>query len=214
MGPTGLPYECDGEASATSWRVGASGGAFRSTIAFDDNQEVDVEQATLSAIVGYQLSPKTGLVASVGAIVGGEVDHGNTTGDVGGGVLGAVTVTYLPFYETESRPFILGSFTFGYSRTSAVSDDGMRHDWTATDARLGLMLGKTFAERYVPFVSARAFGGPVSWTLGGDEVTGSDIYHYTLGLGGSYRIPGKLDIFVEVLGLGEQSASAGMSLPL
>ena len=35
---------------------------------------------------------------------------------------------------------------------------------------------------------------------------------YTVGAGASYRIPGKLDLFVEALALGEQSASAGASL--
>ena len=180
---------------------------------FEDDTEVDLEQASVSAIVGYQVSTKTGLVASVGAILGGTVDH-TSSEDVGKGILGSVTATYLPFFETETRPFILGSFTLGHSRTTAVSDDGMRHDWTAFDGRFGLMVGKTFAERYVPFITARGFAGPVSWTLGGNEVSGSDVYHYTVGVGGSFRIPGKLDLFAEVLPVGEKSASFGMSLPL
>jgi hypothetical protein len=208
-----LPYECDGDASETKWRVGVSGGAFQTTVKFEDDTEVDVEQASISAIVGYQLSAKTGLVGSVGAILGGTVDH-TTSENVGKGFLGSATVTYLPFYETETRPFIVGSFTFGHSRTTAVSDDGMRHDWTAFDGRIGMMVGKTFAERYVPFVSARGFAGPVSWTLGGNKMSGSDVYHYSVGLGASYRIPGKLDFFAEILPVGEKSASLGMSLPL
>lgn len=213
MGPTGLPYECDGDSSESKWRVGASGGAFQTTIEFEGDTRVDLEQASVSAILGYQVSTRVGLVASLGAILAGEVDVSSSE-DMGKGVLGSLTATYLPFYETETRPFILGSFTLGHSRTSAVSDDGRRHDWTAVDGRLGLMVGKTFAERYVPFVVARAFAGPVSWTLGGEDVYGGDVYHYTVGVGASYRIPGTLDLFAEVLALGERSASFGMSLPL
>ncbi len=213
MGPTGLPYECDGESSASKWRVGASGGAFRSTISFEDDTEVDIEQASVSAIVGYQSTTKLGFVASVGAILGGKVEHASTE-DFDKGFLGSGTVTYLPLFETETRPFIMGSFTIGYSRTKAVSDDGMSHAWSATDARLGLLVGKTFAERYAPFVAARGFAGPVSWTVGGEDAVGSDVYHYAVGAGASYRIPGKLDFFAEVIALGEQSASLGMSMPL
>jgi hypothetical protein len=207
-----LPYECDGDSSEKKWRAGASGGGFSTTVVFEGDQEVDVQQATISAIVGYQLSTHTGLVASAGAILGGTVDS-SSEGDVGKGVTASVTATFLPFFETESRPFILGSVTLGHSRTTAVSDDGMSHDWTATDARLGIMVGKTFAERIVPFVAARGFAGPVFWTLGGEEVGGSDLYHYAVGGGMSYRIPGKLDIFAEAMGLGEKSASLGASLP-
>jgi hypothetical protein len=136
------------------------------------------------------------------------VDH-TTEGDVGAGFLGSLTATYLPLFESERRPFLLTTLTAGYARTSAVSDDNMRYRWSAGDLRLGVMLGKTFFDRLIPFATARLFGGPVSWKLGGEDVVGSDIYHYTVGLGTTYRIPGKLDIFVEALGLGEQSARIG-----
>jgi hypothetical protein len=206
-----LPYECDGDSSEKNWRAGASGGGFRTTVVFEGT-EVDVEQVTVSAILGYQVSTSVGLVASVGAILGGSVDT-TIEGDVGKGVVGSVTATFLPFFETESRPFILGSLTLGHSRTTAVSDDNMSYDWTATDMRLGIMVGKTFAESFVPFAAARAFAGPVSWRLGGQDVSGSDKYHYAVGIGSSYRIPGKLDVFMEVIALGEQSASVGVSAP-
>jgi hypothetical protein len=88
----------------------------------------------------------------------------------------------------------------------------MRYDWIAYDVRAGVMVGKTIGERFVPFASARAYGGPVDWKLGGEDVIGSDKYHYTVGLGATYRIPGKVSLFAEVLGLGEKSASLGGSV--
>ena len=206
-----MPYECDGDSSSNKWRAGASGGAFSTTIVFDGDQNVDIEQASVSATLGYQVSTRWGVVASAGGILGGTVNHG-VDGDIGSGVVASLSGTYLALYESEKRPFVLGSLTIGHSRTSAVSDDTMRHDWIAYDLRAGIMVGKTIGERFVPFASARAFGGPVDWKLGGEDVIGSDKYHYTLGLGASYRIPGKIDFFAEVLGLGEKSASLGGSV--
>tara|TARA_R110002096_G_scaffold436051_2_gene666279 strand:- start:23283 stop:23786 length:504 start_codon:yes stop_codon:yes gene_type:complete len=165
----------------------------------------------VSATLGYQVSTRWGVVGSVGGILGGTVNHG-TDGDMGSGVVASISGTYLALFETEKRPFVLGTLTFGHSRTSAVSDDNLRYDWTAYDVRAGVMLGKTFAQRFVPFASARAFGGPVDWKLGGEDVIGSDKYHYTVGLGMNYQIPGKASLFAEVLGLGEKSASVGGSI--
>ncbi len=178
---------------------------------FDNDREVDLEQASISALLGYQVSTRVGVVASAGAILGGSVNHG-AEGDVGMGVMASISASYLALYETEWRPFVLGSLTIGYSRTSAVSDDNARHTWTASDLRPGLMVGKTIAQRFVPFVAARVFGGPVKWKLGGESVTGSDKYHYTVGGGITYRIPGTLDLFVEAMGLGEKSGSLGVSV--
>ncbi len=193
--------------------MGVSAGAFRTTIAFDD-VDIDLEQASVSAILGYQISDRVGLVATAGVILGGSVEHvSGISGDVGSGFVTSLSATYIPVYETESRPFLLGTFTLGVSRTTAESDNGISEDWTAADARLGIMVGKTFAERFVPFVAARVFGGPVNWRLAGQDVIGSDIHHYTVGAGASYRIPGKLSIFAEALPLGEQSLNVGASVP-
>ncbi len=188
-----------------------SGGAFSTTIGFDNDQDVDIEQSSVSATVGYQLSTRWGVVGSLGGILGGTVTT-DVEGDIGTGITGSISGTYLAMYEGEKKPFILGSLTFGSSRTSVVSDDTMEHTWQAFDLRAGCMVGKTFAERFVPFASARVFGGPVLWTLGGEDVIGSDIYKYTLGAGFTYRIPGTFSIFVEALPVGEQSASLGASM--
>lgn len=203
-----MPYECDGDSGQTSWRAGGSAGAFSTTIVFEGDQEVDVEQASVSATLGYQVSTRTGIVGTAGGILGGTVDYG-AEGDVGTGVVASIGVSYLALFESESRPFVLGSLTLGHSRTSAVSDDMERHDWTAYDLRAGIMVGKTFAERFVPFATARVFAGPASWRLGGQDVLGGDKYHYTVGAGATYRIPGKLDFFAQALGLGEKSVSVG-----
>jgi len=181
----------------------------RSTVKLD-GQEVDFEQLSTSATFGWQASPRLGLVASLGSLVAGSVDV-SMGGDFGVGALASVSVTALALFETARRPFLLASFTVGGVTAKAQSDDGQDHRWTAFDMRLGLMVGKTFADRFVPFITARAFAGPVSWRLGGRDVTGSDIYKYTVGGGLTIRVPGTLDVFAEALPLGARSLSIGGS---
>ena len=55
----------------------------------------------------------------------------------------------------------------------------------AFDLRGGVTVGKTFAERWVPYASVRAFAGPVMWHRAGEDVTGGDRYHVTAGAGRS-----------------------------
>jgi len=202
-----LPYECDGDDNERRWRAGASAGGFRTTIDFGD-QKVDIEQVTASAALGWQRSPRWGLVLSVGGILGGSVAT-DAERDVGTGFMGSVTGTWLPVFETDRRPFLLASLTFGGAITTAESDDAMSRRWSALDLRAGLMVGKTLADRFVPFAAVRGFVGPVSWRLGGQDVTGTDVHKYSVGAGVTLRIPGVLDVFGEILPLGEQSASVG-----
>jgi len=81
----------------------------------------------------------------------------------------------------------------------------------AGDARLAAMIGKSFGP-VVPFLGARAFGGPVSWRLAGQSVMGGDAHHYAVGAGLSVRLPARLELFAEAMPLGERSATAGVSV--
>lgn len=83
----------------------------------------------------------------------------------------------------------------------------------AVDFRLGVMAGRTFGA-VSPYVLARGFGGPVSWTLDGMDVSGTDTHHYQVGAGASFATDGGLAVSLDVSALGEQAASLGMSLRL
>ncbi len=172
---------------------------------------MDVEQLTATASLGWQVSPPWGLVLSVGGILGGNVSV-DMERDVGAGFIGSLTGTWLPVFETARRPFVLASLTFGGATTTAQSDDGEFHRWTAFDLRAGLMVGKTLADYFVPFAAVRGFAGPVSWKIGGEDVTGGDVHHYAVGAGLALRIPGRFDLFGELLPLGEQSVNLGGTL--
>ncbi|HEX4417198.1 MAG TPA: hypothetical protein VH165_04825 [Kofleriaceae bacterium] len=101
--------------------------------------------------------------------------------------------------------------TAGASVVRGPSDDEMTHTWLAFDLRGGVMVGKTFADRWVPYVAARGFGGPVYWQHAGAAVTGDDRYHVTLGGGLIVRLPASLDVTLEAMPLGERSAALGVT---
>ena len=61
---------------------------------------------------------------------------------------------------------------------------------------------------------ARGFGGPVSWTLDGESVTGTDTSKFQLGAGANVALPGELSMQLDVAALGERSISLGASYRL
>lgn len=182
----------------------------RTTIEFGD-REVELEQVSASAMLGWQASPRWGLVVALGGIVDGEVTT-DMARDVGAGFVGSATATWLPVFETARRPFLLATLSFSGATTTAESDDGEAHRWTAFDLRLGALVGKTFADRFTPFLAGRVFAGPVSWRVGGESEIGGDAHKYAIGGGVTFRIPGTLDLFTEVMALGERSGSVGASI--
>ena len=129
--------------------------------------------------------------------------------DLAGGAAMGATLTWLAVYERPRRPFVGATASLSTALARATSDDGSSRLWSAWDLRAGVMVGKTLAGHVVPYAAARAFGGPVFWRRGGARVTGGDRYHVTAGAGLTVRLPHRLDLSVEVMPLGERSATAG-----
>lgn len=198
---------CDGTETPTPWRVGVSGGAMRTQIGFDDDVEADLRQATVTALLGWHPSARLGLDAGVGAVLGGRVEIADLEMEFDPGLLGTITGSWLTLAEGETRPFVLLSVTASVLTMTADSER-----FTALDLRVGAVVGKTFWERFTPYVVARAFGGPVSWTIAGQDQTGADTHHYSVGAGASLRLPKRIDAFVEGSPLGEQSLSIGVGI--
>lgn len=199
---------CDGDGPPT-WQVSGAANGFSTDIVFG-GERVAIEQLSLSGAVGHFSSPRFGWAVSAGAILDGTVQGRDIAG---GGTLGG-TVSWLPVYEGSSRPFVSLSASFGASIARATADDGARHTWWAFDLRGGALVGKTLATHFVPYAAARVFGGPVSWTLRGADVTGTDRYHFTVGAGLTMRLPRQIDLSVEVMPVGEQSFTAGVTAHL
>lgn len=200
-----MPQACDGSAPAP-WSVGASAGGFDTDIVFD-GESVHTRQLAASASVGRTATPRWGWTVTGSYVIDGTVEDRDLRN---GGALSA-GISYLAVYEQARRPFVAFTGSAGAARVRAVADDGRVRDWTAGDVRVGLMSGKTIG-RMVPFLAARAFGGPVSWHREGASVAGGDAHHVTAGAGISLRLPFAMDFTAEIMPLGETSAAAGLTL--
>ena len=195
--------------------MGASFGAFTSELRFDDESEPSITETSLVASGGYRWGAGWSVRLAAGAVLGGSLELGGSTYDVEPGWLVAAGVSRI--FTFAGRWFVSGSVTAGVSSTSTRADapGAMDASLTAGDVRLGVIAGVTLWERLSPYVLARAFGGPVMWTLGGADITGSDQHHYQLGVGASASLPWwNLSVLVDGSLLGERALSLGISAEL
>ena len=201
--------------------------AFTSTtILFGDGRRADL---TRHAVFGQLQLPltKSGAVTGIvgaGGIAGGELIHGAARDTIGPGFSGAVGVAGRVYDGKGWIPFVQLTATLSVTHMGTRTDDqGTRTDgtrsaagpsspkFTAGDLRVGVIAGKTFGDVFTPYVTARAFGGPVAWHFDGDAVTGTDLYKYQLGGGLSLALfHRKLDVFAEGIAQGERGVAAGV----
>lgn len=123
-----------------------------------------------------------------------------------------MTASFRPLDEGDIAPFLLltGSAAASVAWTTAPAG-GPSSTLSAFDLRLGVVAGKTIAHVVTPYVLARAFGGPVFWSIAGQSVTGADANHYQVGAGVSVRV-GRVDFVAEGVPLGELGIVAGAGL--
>ncbi len=168
---------------------------------------VSLRETAATATIGHFATSRLGWSITAGGIVAGSIEGKDVHG---GGSIGG-SVSYLAILESARSPFVGVSATLGTALIRATADDGGTRSWSAWDVRGGVIAGKTLG-RFVPYLAARAFGGPVFWHRAGGAVTGSDHYHVTAGVGLILRLPSRIDVTLEAMPLGEQSAIAGVSL--
>jgi len=121
-------------------------------------------------------------------------------------------VAYRLFDGGGPAPFVLvnGSIGFAAARTREQDVvDAPTASLTSVDVRVGAVVGWTIAQVLSPYLAARAFGGPVRWTLAGQSVSGGDRYHYQIGAGLAVRFGERIDAYMEAAPLGEKRASVG-----
>lgn len=217
VGPTGLTLECGGSGDDRTRRLRASAslGGVRTTLAFSGDRDVGLEELSAVARIEVLVQPRLTVFAGGGPILGANVRVEGETFHMQSGWLATVGLSWLALTETARRPFVLASAVAGYAaattRQEGQGDSAGASDtesWRAGDGRLGLAVGKSFGPLR-PYAVGRVFGGPVSWQLGGQSITGTDRHHYQLGAGAALSLPGHVDIEVEAVPLGEQAVVAG-----
>lgn len=181
--------------------MGATFGAFRTTLVFEGVDRLRLEAMAVSASFEWRVSPRWTLAGAAGGIVAGRLASDETSFDFSGGAVGSVSGSFLALEQGRYWPFIMlaGSLAVSGVRAAPTS-------YVAVDVRLTGTVGYTFFDRLTPYLVGRVFGGPVFWR----GQTGTDLYHYQLGGGFVVGLPFGFDLSAEVVPLGEQRVTAGL----
>jgi hypothetical protein len=184
-----LVQRCHGEKPKV-FHFGATFAGFRSTLIFNSTESLSVEQLAAAASFEWRAGERITLVVGAGAVPYAAVGDARGVG----GVL-SLGISWLALEQKKYTPFLMASFSLSGSRL-ALTNAPM----TSVDARLALSVGYTFWQRFTPYAVGRVFGGPVFY----DSKTGTDLYHYQVGLGAVVGLPAGFDMSAEVIPLGEQ----------
>lgn len=188
-----------------------------SYLTFDD-LDADLERLLLVASTDVFATETLTVQVGAGGLVAGELrgDDGLDR-EVGPGwiVSGGTTWRVLDGVDGPA-PWLLLSLSFGGTGTRTRADPPevprpLRGDYLAFDVRFGAAVGKTFGGVVSPYAAARAFGGPVIWSEGADDRTGTDRYHVQIAAGAA-MVLGPVDLFVEGAPLGEQGVTGGLGV--
>jgi hypothetical protein len=184
-------------------------GASWTDLVFGDVPEAAVERHAALVTGEFQISRRHTLQVSTGGVLGGSLELGERRFDIETGWVGAVAFAWRLLDGEGYAPFLLSSFSFSASsaRTQEESGGASAH-LVAIDLRGGLTAGKTFWGVLSPYVSLRVFGGPVLWTYDGEDIGGSDKYHYQPAVGAVVTM-GPVDLYAEWAFLGERALAGG-----
>jgi len=211
--------EGEGVARRPLLRLSGSYAFTSTTILFSGDRRADLLRH--AAFVGAEIPLSRATTSSLslqlgaGGILGGHLEHASRAGivkdEMGPGLAAFAGLAYRLLDEHGAAPFV--QLTGALSVTHAITrtPTGETPRYTALDLRVGAIAGKTVGGVFTPYLTARAFGGPIAWTFDGADVTGTDLYKYQLGGGASLALLGrKLDFFVEGIALGERGVAAGL----
>lgn len=178
-------------------------------LVFDGDRDVDLEQQAITVSVGQVRPSRWSVRASLGAVVAGALAGEGRRYDIAPGVVGAVAIAR-PW--TWGPWFVHGTASVGASRVpttervAGAPSEGL----VAIDARVGATAGRQLGP-VMPYVLARAFGGPVFWTVDAAGIVGTDAYHVQLGAGATVAIGDAWSVMIDVAALGERAASVGVA---
>ena len=213
-GPDGVAYcmlaEHD-EATRPTWAAGLSGLYTSTNIHFSRGVRGDETRAEALAAIAHIPSQSVTLQAGLGALLAGHLAMADGRHEFRPGpaaMLGAA------WRILDGKPFVILSsvLSFSANRTQLAPQAAVAYE--ALDLRLGAVLGTTFFDVLTPYVPLRVFGGPIFWRYAGEAVTGTDAYHYQVGLGTAVHIHHRFNLFAEGIPLGEKAVAAGITMEL
>lgn len=185
-------------------------GALWSDLVFEGEHELAIRRTALFASSDFFLGDLT-LSLGAGPLFEGDLTGATERFTLGPGWIAAGSASYNALTGEGAAPFVILSVTVGASAASSrPSGGGGSGSLVATDARVGVTVGKTLGDVISPYVSIRAFGGPVFWDDGAVETQGSDEHHYQPALGAVLTLPGGVDAFAEGAPFGERAVNAGL----
>lgn len=207
-------------------RLAASYAFTSTTILFGSGRRAELTRHAVFGALQLPLTRSgaiTGLVGA-GGVAGGELVHGAARDAIGPGFAGYLGVAGRVYDGKGWIPFLQLTATLSVTHMGTRTDDrGTRTDgsasvagpssptFTAGDLRVGAIAGTTFGDAFTPYVTARAFGGPIAWRFDDVAVTGTDLYKYQVGGGLSLALlQRRLDVFAEGIAFGERGLAAGV----
>jgi len=198
------------------WHVSGSFGFMASSLGGSNlPSSIGIERYAVTAGVDYRFSPETTFGGGLGAGLGGLITVGTTRYHVEPGWLVTLSYSRRLLDGTGKLPFLVLGVSGGGSGAGTQQELPPAGVQAATgtlyafDIRAGLTVGKTFWNTLSPYAAVRAFGGPVLWSYMGKSVLASDLYHVQLGLGMVSALPRGVDLFAEVVPLGERAVTVG-----
>ncbi len=194
------------DAERPKLRVGVSGVFTWTSIHFGDGTQADETRGGVLASLSWLVSRRVSLQAGLGATLGGQLTMGATTVTFAPGPAVDLGVSWRVLDASGARPFVVLTGLVSFEATHTTGDVA----YEALDFRLGGVVGWTIAGVVSPFVTTRAFGGPVYWRDASGSVIGTDGSHYQVGAGVAALVARRVDLFVEGVPLGERAVSAGV----
>lgn len=157
----------------------------------------------------YRFTDDWTVTAGAGASLYGDLTVARERFVLDPGPLAVLGVSYRILPGVGWEPFVMLSVAGSVSTSATTSElTGEEARLTALDARVAVVAGEVFADTFAPYAALRGFGGPIFWERGQREVSGSDKYHYAVGIG-ALVTAGWIDAFFEVVPLGERSLNTG-----
>lgn len=209
----GGPMVCNIERDAPTplrVRMFASWAFTSTTLLFGGDRRADLTRHAVFVGTEVPLARKLSFRFGAGGVVSGALERNGRPFDLGPGPSVFVGTGYRVIDERGPWPFLQLDATLSATR-AATSTTPI----SAFDLRAGAVVGKTFGQGLTPYLVGRAFGGPIFWTVDGEDVVGTDRYKYQLGGGVSLSLASRaLDVFVEGIGVGERGVAAGIGLAL